>query len=110
MDKIVFSRKYRPKKISDVIGQDFAFKTIENAFESKKVAHAFVFTGIRGVGKTTIARIVAKALNCSNGFENKCKLIELDDDIASRWGPRVMDFLEAIATAVEQMTASETVG
>ena len=78
MDKIVFSRKYRPKKISDVIGQDFAVRTIENAFESKKIAHAFLFTGIRGVGKTTIARIMAMGLNCSS-FEsptanpcNKC--------------------------------------
>ena len=66
MDKIVFSRKYRPKKISDVIGQDFAVRTIENAFESKKIAHAFIFTGIRGVGKTTIARIMAMGLNCSS--------------------------------------------
>ena len=44
MEKIVFSRKYRPKKISDVIGQDFAVKTIKNSFESEKIAHAFVFT------------------------------------------------------------------
>ena len=66
MEKIVFSRKYRPKKISDVIGQDFAVKTIENAFESEKIAHAFLFTGIRGVGKTTIARIMAMGLNCSS--------------------------------------------
>ena len=66
MEKIVFSRKYRPKKISDVIGQDFAVKTIENAFESEKIAHAFIFTGIRGVGKTTIPRIMAMGLNCSS--------------------------------------------
>ena len=66
MEKIVFSRKHRPKKISDVIGQDFAVKTIENAFESEKIAHAFLFTGIRGVGKTTIARIMAMGLNCSS--------------------------------------------
>ena len=65
MEKIVFSRKYRPKKISDVIGQDFAVKTIKNSFESEKIAHAFLFTGIRGVGKTTIARIMAMGLNCS---------------------------------------------
>ncbi|MDC3024356.1 DNA polymerase III subunit gamma/tau [Alphaproteobacteria bacterium] len=69
MEKIVFSRKYRPKKISDVIGQDFAVKTISNAFEIDKIAHAFLFTGIRGVGKTTIARIMAMGLNCSS-FEN----------------------------------------
>ena len=65
MEKITLSRKYRPKKISDVIGQDFAVKTIKNAFESDKLAHAFLLTGIRGVGKTTIARIIAMGLNCS---------------------------------------------
>ncbi len=65
MEKITLSRKYRPKKISDVIGQDFAVKTIKNAFETDKLAHAFLLTGIRGVGKTTIARIIAMGLNCS---------------------------------------------
>ncbi len=65
MEKITITRKYRPKKISDVIGQDFAVKTIKNAFESDKLAHAFLLTGIRGVGKTTIARIIAMGLNCS---------------------------------------------
>ncbi|MBF96262.1 MAG: DNA polymerase III subunit tau [Alphaproteobacteria bacterium MarineAlpha9_Bin4] len=65
MKKIVLSRKYRPKKISDVIGQDFAVKTIKNAFETEKLAHAFLLTGIRGVGKTTIARIIAMGLNCT---------------------------------------------
>ena len=65
MGKIVFSRKYRPKKISDVIGQDFAVKTIKKFVQSEKIAHAFLFTGIRGVGKTTIARIMAMGLNCS---------------------------------------------
>ena len=64
MKKVVLSRKYRPKKISDVIGQDFAVKTIKNAFELDKLAHAFLLTGIRGVGKTTIARIIAMGLNC----------------------------------------------
>ena len=51
MKKVVLSRKYRPQKISDVIGQDFAVKTIKNAFELDKLAHAFLLTGIRGVGK-----------------------------------------------------------
>ena len=65
MKKIVLSRKYRPRKISDVIGQDFAVKTIKNAFDNDKLAHAFLLTGIRGVGKTTIARIIAMGLNCA---------------------------------------------
>ena len=65
MKTTVLSRKYRPKKISDVVGQDFASKTITNAFDSERLAHAFLFTGIRGVGKTTIARIIAMGLNCT---------------------------------------------
>jgi DNA polymerase-3 subunit gamma/tau len=60
----VLSRKYRPKKLDDVIGQGFSVRAISNAFSSNKLAHAFIFTGIRGVGKTTIARIIAMGLNC----------------------------------------------
>ncbi len=66
MKNIVLSRKYRPKKMKDVIGQDFAVRTISNAFASDNLAHAFILTGIRGVGKTTIARIMAMGLNCSS--------------------------------------------
>ena len=60
----VLSGKYRPKKLSEVIGQSFAVKTLKNAFNYNKIAHAFIFTGIRGVGKTTIARIISMGLNC----------------------------------------------
>ena len=60
----VLSRKYRPKKLKEVIGQDFTVRTLTNAFAKEKLAHAFLFTGIRGVGKTTIARIIAMGLNC----------------------------------------------
>ncbi len=65
----VLSRKYRPKKLKEVIGQDFSVRTLTNAFAKEKLAHAFLFTGIRGVGKTTIARIIAMGLNCET--ENK---------------------------------------
>ena len=65
----VLSRKYRPKKLKEVIGQDFTVRTLTNAFAQKKLAHTFLFTGIRGVGKTTIARIIAMGLNCET--ENK---------------------------------------
>ena len=63
-DYKVLSRKYRPKKLKDVIGQGFSTKALNNAFVLNKIAHAFIFTGIRGVGKTTIARIIAMGLNC----------------------------------------------
>jgi DNA polymerase-3 subunit gamma/tau len=59
----VLARKYRPKNFDDLIGQDALVRTLKNAIESGRIAHAFMLTGIRGVGKTTTARIIAKALN-----------------------------------------------
>ena len=70
----VLALKYRPQTFDDLIGQDVVAETIINSIKANKVPNAYLFTGIRGVGKTTIARIVAKSLNCSNGLENKCKV------------------------------------
>ena len=58
----VLARKYRPTDFSSLIGQDAMVQTLTNAFESKRLAHAYILTGVRGVGKTTTARIIAKAL------------------------------------------------
>ncbi len=69
----VLALKYRPQIFRDLIGQDVLVETISNSIKANKVPNAYLFTGIRGVGKTTTARIVAKALNCKNGFENLCK-------------------------------------
>ena len=69
----VLALKYRPQTFGDLIGQDVVAETISNSIKSNKVPNAYLFTGIRGVGKTTIARIVAKLLNCSNGIDNLCK-------------------------------------
>jgi DNA polymerase III subunit gamma/tau len=60
----VLARKYRPHTFHDMIGQDVLIRTVTNAINSERIAHAFILTGIRGVGKTTTARIIAKALNC----------------------------------------------
>ncbi len=64
MSYVVLARKWRPMGFEDLVGQDHVARTLANAIESGRVAHAFLFTGVRGVGKTTSARILAKALNC----------------------------------------------
>ena len=69
----VLALKYRPQTFDDLIGQEVVSETITNSITAGKVPNAYLFTGIRGVGKTTTARIVAKALNCSNGIEKLCK-------------------------------------
>ena len=63
----VFARKYRPKTFDDVLGQDHVVRTLRNAIEQKRLAHAYLFVGPRGTGKTSTARILAKALNCTGG-------------------------------------------
>jgi DNA polymerase-3 subunit gamma/tau len=63
----VIARKYRPQTFSDIVGQQHVTKTLANAIQSNRVAHAYIFSGVRGVGKTTTARILAKALNCAKG-------------------------------------------
>ena len=60
----VLARKYRPSRLSDLVGQEALVRTLSNAIETGRIAHAFMLTGVRGVGKTTTARIVARALNC----------------------------------------------
>ena len=72
-NKKVLALKYRPSNFEELIGQEVVAETIINSVKSNKVPNAYLFTGIRGVGKTTIARIVAKSLNCLNGIENLCK-------------------------------------
>jgi DNA polymerase III subunit gamma/tau len=67
MSYLVFARKWRPLVFEDVVGQEHITDTLKKAIEKNRVAHAYIFTGTRGVGKTTTARILARALNCENG-------------------------------------------
>ena len=75
----VLALKYRPQSFDDLIGQEVVVETIVNSIKANKIPNAYLFTGIRGIGKTTTARIVAKALNCSNGIENLCKDEQCDN-------------------------------
>ncbi|MBC8226650.1 MAG: DNA polymerase III subunit gamma/tau, partial [Gammaproteobacteria bacterium] len=84
MSYLVLARKWRPKFFSEVSGQDHVVKPLQNSLNKDKVHHAFLFTGTRGVGKTTIARLLAKALNCENGVTSepcgKCQPCTSIDD------------------------------
>src|SRR5450631_3879179 len=73
MSYIVLARKWRPKRFAEMVGQEHVLRALGNALDSGKVHHAFLFTGTRGVGKTTVARILAKSLNCETGVSaNPC--------------------------------------
>ena len=62
---VVLARKYRPQRFEDLLGQDALVQTLTNAIQNNRLHHAYILTGIRGVGKTTTARLIARALNCT---------------------------------------------
>src|SRR5205085_5217156 len=67
----VIARKYRPQTFAELIGQEHVRTTLENAIEQKRIAHGYIFSGQRGTGKTTTARILARCLNCEKGPTDK---------------------------------------
>src|SRR3970040_608837 len=67
MSYLVLARKWRPRRFEDIVGQSHITRVLRNAVSAGRIAHAYLFTGVRGVGKTTAARILAKALNCEKG-------------------------------------------
>ncbi len=116
----VLALKYRPKNFNELIGQDIMVETIKNSIKINKLPNAYLFTGIRGIGKTTTARIVAKSLNCMNGVENLCsdKMCEhceaitnsnhldvLEMDAASRTG--IDDIRELIESSKYNPTSAK---
>ena len=123
MEKIihkVLALKYRPSNFQELIGQDIIVETITNSIKLNKIPNAYLFTGIRGVGKTTTACIVAKSLNCKNGIEklctnNKCEHCEgitnsnhldvLEMDAASKTG--IDDIRELIESSKYNPTSAK---
>ena len=101
----VLALKYRPSTFKDLIGQDVVAETIINSIKVNKVPNAYLFTGIRGVGKTTTARIVAKSLNCLNGIEKLCddKLCENCEAIANSSHIDVLEMDAASKTGVDDV-------
>lgn len=84
MSYTVLARKYRPQTFGELVGQEHVARTLSNAISADRVAHAFLFTGVRGVGKTTSARLLAKALNCEKGpAPEPCNTCEICESITA---------------------------
>ena len=100
----VFARKYRPQTFDEVLGQDAVVRTLRNAVKSDRLAHAYLFVGPRGVGKTSTARIFAKALNCAKGpTENPCGECDPCREIAGGNSLDVLEIDGASNNGVEQI-------
>src|SRR3989338_2700751 len=100
----VLARKYRPQNFGDVLGQQHVTRTLQNALTSDRLHHAYLFCGARGVGKTTIARILAKTLNCEKGIGNEpCNACENCEDVTAGRSLDVQEIDGASNTGVDDV-------
>jgi len=105
-DYQVLARKYRPQTFADLVGQEAMVRTLRNAFEADRIAQAFIMTGIRGTGKTTTARIIAKGLNCEQGpTTDPCGTCEACVAIAEGRHVDVIEMDAASNTGVDDIRA-----
>jgi len=103
---IVSARKYRPQKFSEVVSQEFVTQTLKNAILSKKIGHSYLLSGPRGIGKTTIARIFAKALNCINSKEGEpCNVCEHCTEITIGTHPDIFELDAASNRGIDDVRA-----
>lgn len=98
------ARKYRPQTFEDIVGQETVVRTLHNAIEQERIHHAYLFSGVRGVGKTTAARILAKALNCVNGpTPTPCNICTICREITEGIDLDVREIDAATYTQVENV-------
>ena len=104
MAYLVLARKWRPQNFTDLIGQEHVSQTLANAIRSGRIHHAFLFTGARGVGKTSAARILAKALNCDEGLSDQpCGICSSCTEITAGQGLDVIEVDGASNTGVDDV-------
>lgn len=103
MNYLALYRKYRSQTFDEIVGQEAIVQTLKNAFITKKIAHAYLFSGPRGTGKTSIARLFAKALNCEEGLGHQCNHCENCIQINEGNNPDVIEIDAASNSGVDEV-------